>query len=87
MLCGQPPFYNKDKEKLFRNIKYNEPRLDFPFLSEEARDICAKLLNKDPQKRLGSGPSDAEEIMAHPWFASIDWNAIFEKKQPAPYTP
>ena len=48
MLCGQPPFYNKDKEKLFRNIKYNEPRLDFPFLGEEARDICAKLLNKDP---------------------------------------
>ena len=63
MLCGQPPFYSKDKQKLFRNIKYAEPKLDFPFLSENARDICTKLLNKNPDQRLGSGPSDAEEIM------------------------
>ena len=79
MLCGQPPFYSKDKEKLFRNIKYNDPRLDYPFLSDNARDICRKLLDKNPQTRFGSGPTDAEEIMSHPWFSSIDWNAIFEK--------
>ena len=87
MLCGQPPFYNKDKEKLFRNIKYNEPRLDYPFLSPEARDLCHKLLDKNPTTRLGSSESDAEEIMAHPWFACINWNSIFEKQQPAPYKP
>ena len=87
MLCGQPPFYSKDKEKLFRNIKYSEPKLDFPFLSENARDICQKLLDKNPATRLGSGPTDAEEIMAHPWFSCINWNAIYEKQQPAPYKP
>ena len=87
MLCGQPPFYSKDKEKLFRNIKYSEPRLDFPFLSENARDICQKLLDKNPATRLGSGPTDAEEIMAHPWFSCINWNAIYEKQQPAHYKP
>ena len=59
MLCGEPPFYSKNKEKLFRNIKYSEPKLDFPFLSENARDICAKLLDKDPMTRLGSGVTDA----------------------------
>lgn len=87
MLCGQPPFYSKDKEKLFRNIKYSEPRLDFPFLSENAKDICIKLLDKNPLTRLGSGPTDAEEIMAHPWFSSINWNSILKKEQPAPYRP
>ena len=79
MLCGQPPFYNKDKEKLFRNIKYSEPRLDYSFMSEDARDLCGKLLDKNPQTRLGSGETDAEEIMAHPWFSSVNWNSIYEK--------
>ena len=87
MLCGQPPFFSKDKEKLFRNIKYSEPRLDLPFLSENARDICLKLLDKNPNTRLGSGPTDAEEIMQHPWFSCINWNAIYQKQQPPPYKP
>ncbi len=80
MLCGQPPFYHKDKEKLFRNIRHSQPRLDFPFLSENAKDLCMKLLDKDPKTRLGSGPTDAEEIMAHPWFQSINWHTIVEKQ-------
>ena len=81
MLCGEPPFYSKNKEKLFKNIKYNEPKLDFPFLSENARDILVKLLDKDPQTRLGCSTSaDAEEIMEHPWFSCINWKAIYEKK-------
>ena len=25
--------------------------------------------------------------MAHPWFECINWNAIYEKKQAAPYKP
>ena len=87
MLCGEPPFYSKNKEKLFKNIKYNDPKLDYPFLSENARDICAKLLDKNPQTRLGSSENDAEEIMSHPWFSCIDWKAIYEKRQPAPYKP
>ena len=67
MLCGLPPFYSKDREKLYRNIKYSDPRLDMPFLSDSAKDLCAKLLEKDPQKRLGQG-ADGAEIREHPWF-------------------
>lgn len=62
MLCGLPPFYSKEREKLYRNIKYSEPRLDMPFLSEPAKDLCKKLLDKDPKTRLGSGENDADEI-------------------------
>jgi protein-serine/threonine kinase len=58
MLCGLPPFYSKEREKLYRNIKYAEPRLDMPFLSEAAKDLCKKLLDKDPKTRLGSGVRD-----------------------------
>mgnify|MGYP000641852147 CR=1 FL=1 len=68
MLCGLPPFYSKKRDELYKNIKYADPRLDMPFLSENARDLCKKLLEKDPNKRLGSGPTDAQEIMNYPWF-------------------
>ena len=37
--------------------------------------------------RLGSGPSDAEEIKAHPWFEAIDWEKIQNKELAAPYQP
>lgn len=87
MLCGQPPFYCKDKEKLFRSIKFEQPRLDFPFLTDHAKDLCSRLMDKNPATRLGSGATDAEEIMAHPWFADINWYAIFNKMVPPPYKP
>jgi len=45
------------------------------------------LLDKDPTTRLGSGPSDAEEIKAHPWFASLNWDSIFKKTVDPPYCP
>ena len=35
-----------------------------------------KLLNKDKKERLGSA-NDAEEILAHPFFASLDMEAVF----------
>jgi serine/threonine protein kinase len=68
MLVGLPPFYSKDRQKLYENIKTGTPKLDFPFLGEDAIDLCTKLLVKDPKNRLGSGESDALEIKNHPWF-------------------
>lgn len=55
MLVGLPPFYSKDRTKLYNNIKNEDPKVDFPFLSADAIDLCAKLLIKDPASRLGSG--------------------------------
>lgn len=48
MLVGLPPFYSKDREKLYQNIKYAEPKVDYHFLTDDARDLCMKLLHKDP---------------------------------------
>ena len=59
MLCGLPPFYSKEREKLYRNIKHAEPKLDMPYLSDSAKDLCRRLLDKNPSTRLGSGNKDA----------------------------
>jgi len=36
-------------------------------------------LKKNPKERLGS-KDDIRELMAHPWFNDLDWNALYQKK-------
>ena len=87
MLCGLPPFYVDNLDKMYDLIKTNPVK--FPKripLSEEAKDVIRKLLEKNPKNRLGS-KEGIEEIKRHPFFASIDFKAIEEKKLPAPFIP
>lgn len=49
-------------------------------ISADAKDLLSGLLVKDPTKRLGGGPDDAKEIMAHNFFRSINWTDLNQKK-------
>lgn len=61
MLTGLPPFYVRDREKLFEKIRSAE--LTYPkYLTRHAVSLLRGLLTRDPAQRLGSGPSDAEEV-------------------------
>ena len=87
MLCGLPPFYVENLDKMYDLIKNSSVK--FPrrvTLSEEAKDLIRKLLEKNPKKRLGS-QSGIEEIKKHPFFASINFDAVLEKKVKAPFIP
>jgi serum/glucocorticoid-regulated kinase 2 len=87
MLCGIPPFYVENLDKMYDMIKNSSVK--FPKrinLSEEAKDLIKKLLEKNPKKRLGS-QSGIEEIKNHPFFAGIDFDLILQKKIPAPFIP
>jgi serine/threonine protein kinase len=67
------------REKLFENIKRGP--LQVPSnMSPEALDLIVKLLNRDPTRRLGGGPSDSEEIKSHPFFESINWEEAMQRK-------
>ena len=55
--------------------------------SSEARSILTSLLNRDQNKRLGNGSTDAADIMSHPFFRDVDWQSLRERKVPAPYKP
>ena len=87
MLCGLPPFYVENLDKMYEMIKNNPVK--FPkriTLSEDAKDVIRKLLEKNPKKRLGAH-NGIEEIKKHPFFASIDFDLIVEKKIKAPFIP
>ncbi|PHJ26047.1 agc kinase [Cystoisospora suis] len=86
MLTGLPPFYSGDRERLFENIRSSE--LQYPtYMSAVAVDLLKRLLQRDPDKRLGGGPLDAEEIKTHPFYASVDWSALRRKQVRPPFRP
>ena len=43
------------------------------FLSPEAQSLLRVLFKRNPLNRLGYGPEGIENIKAHPFFKSINW--------------
>ncbi|KAI7867750.1 kinase-like domain-containing protein [Spinellus fusiger] len=84
MMTGLPPFYDENTNEMYRKILQDELR--FPEeMSEEAKGLLRGLLTRDPNERLGnSGP---EAIKNHPFFASIDWQKLMQKKVQPPFKP
>uniref|UniRef100_A0A452TJ60 Ribosomal protein S6 kinase n=1 Tax=Ursus maritimus TaxID=29073 RepID=A0A452TJ60_URSMA len=90
LLTGASPF-TVDGEKnsqaeISRRILKSEP--PYPQeMSALAKDLIQRLLMKDPKKRLGCGPRDADEIKEHLFFQKINWDDLAAKKVPAPFKP
>ncbi|KAM8796765.1 serine/threonine-protein kinase N3 [Eudromia elegans] len=86
MLVGESPFPGDDEEEVFDSIVNDEVR--YPrFLSSEALSIIRKLLRKCPERRLGAGERDAEEIKIQAFFKEIDWDALLARKLKPPFVP
>jgi len=85
MLTGLPPFYTKDRQKLFERIRRSE--LEYPdTVSRLAKTFLQALLQRDPDRRLG-GHSGGEEVKNHAFFQSLDWVALEERRVKPPFTP
>ena len=65
-LCGYPPFEGDNNKEIFKNVlksKLEFDPADWDTVSDEAKDLVSKMLNKDPKKRLS-----AEDCLSHEWF-------------------
>ncbi|KAM6963099.1 serine/threonine-protein kinase N2-like [Aplochiton taeniatus] len=86
MLVGESPFPGDDEEEVFDSIVNDEVR--YPkFLSAEAISIMRRLLRRNPDRRLGAGERDAEEVKSHPFFKTLDWDGLLSKKVRPPFIP
>ncbi|MEQ2291195.1 hypothetical protein AMECASPLE_010933, partial [Ameca splendens] len=86
MLLGESPFPGDDEEEVFDSIVNEEVR--YPrSLSPQSTSLIQKLLQKNPDLRLGSGEEDASEIKRHKFFQGMDWDALLAKKLKPPFVP
>ncbi|KAK3702286.1 Serine/threonine-protein kinase [Vermiconidia calcicola] len=86
MLTGLPPFYDENTNEMYRKI-LAEP-LHFPgpeIVPPAARDLLTRLLDRDATRRLGT--NGASEIKAHPFFHSIDWRKLLDRKYEPSFKP
>lgn len=86
MLTGLPPFYDENTNEMYRKI-LQEP-LTFPssdIVPPAARDLLTRLLDRDPQRRLGA--NGAAEIKSHHFFANIDWRKLLQRKYEPSFRP
>merc|ERR1712073_288940 len=68
LLCGFPPFVEKNLRGLYRVIRKGQYSFPDPFwekVSPEAKDCVKKLLVVDPDKRL-----TATQLLKHPWVTN-----------------
>jgi len=86
MCCGWSPFYAEDTQQMYKNIAFGKVRFPRDALSPDGRAFVKGLLNRNPAHRLGA-KADAEELMAHPFFSDIDWNALSRKLVQPPFKP
>ena len=82
MLTGIPPFYDKNRNMMFLNIERAQIRWPNQekhgiSVSDIAKDLIIKLLNKDKSKRLGVKGGD--EVLGHPFFAELDIDKLMQK--------
>lgn len=66
MLCGYPPFVEKNLPSLYKVIKTGRVRFDRPYwdnVSDAAKDCVRGLLTVDKKKRL-----DSIALLKHPWL-------------------
>ena len=65
-------------QEIFDNILNR--RLEWPAsgISPECRDLIDRLLQTDPDTRLGHSGSQA--LKEHPWFGALDWDNLARAK-------
>ncbi|KAK9812821.1 hypothetical protein WJX72_004332 [[Myrmecia] bisecta] len=85
MLVGDPPFKSLSGDPWDTFRRTLSGRFYVPnFISDSAADLIYKLLQVVPERRLGSGSAGADEIKRHKWFQRLDWEALEDKRLPAP---
>nr|XP_002743404.3 serine/threonine-protein kinase N3 isoform X6 [Callithrix jacchus] len=86
MLVGECPFPGDTEEEVFDCIVNTDA--PYPgFLSVQGLELIQKLLQKCPEKRLGAGEQDAEEIKVQPFFRTTNWQALLARTVQPPFVP
>ncbi|TKA51975.1 hypothetical protein B0A53_05059 [Rhodotorula sp. CCFEE 5036] len=87
MCFGWSPFYAESRIEEYERILQMEIKIpNKRGYGPEVKDLLLKLLERDPEKRLGA-KRGAAELQGHPFFASIDWAKLAVRRVSPPFKP
>jgi protein kinase A len=75
MLVGYPPFFDESPYGIYEKILSGHihwPRSMDPL----SRTLVRAFLNPDRTQRLGNMIGGPQDILDHPWFRGVDWDAL-----------
>jgi len=85
-LVGDSPFEADDDDELFDQI-CNQP-VQYPSkLDASAKAFVNGLLTRDPNQRLGCGPTGKSDIQKHAFFSGMSWKDLEACKIRPPFKP
>jgi len=87
-LTGYPPFWHQNPIEIYKQIV--EKPIVFPQeppISDAAKDIIRQFCTVDRSRRLGNISGGAAKVKAHPFFAGVDWDAVYQKRHRGPIIP
>mmetsp|Transcript_27475 Transcript_27475/g.78400 ORF Transcript_27475/g.78400 Transcript_27475/m.78400 type:complete len:650 (-) Transcript_27475:172-2121(-) len=87
LLTGTTPFVGRPAD-VYRQACHDE--VQFPSrMPDDERDLIGRLMTREPSRRLGSSGrlGGASEVKAHPWFRTLDWDRVIQKRYQPPLVP
>ncbi|TFK67914.1 kinase-like protein [Pluteus cervinus] len=86
MLVGYPPFYDESPYGIYEKILNGH--IHWPrHMDRLSRDLIRAFLNPDRTQRLGNMIGGPQDILDHPWFRGVDWDALERREINAPIIP
>ncbi|XP_074651155.1 death-associated protein kinase 3-like [Tubulanus polymorphus] len=79
LVSGRLPFHAENKQATYAKISANDYRFaedEFASVSERAKDFIARLLVKDPRRRM-----DVRACFEHPWMKAADDDVTGRKQE------
>lgn len=85
MLIGVPPFFDKNKDKLYKKIYFNDPNFALNknvVLSDASIDLIKKLLTKNPKSRI-----NIKGVKKHDVFKGFNFEKLMAYELEPPIKP
>jgi len=89
MQAGYSPFCDPmsgDQNVILKNI-VNARCAYPPGYNKDCQQMCAGLLTREVQSRLGNRKDGVDEIMMSKWFSSLSFDDMMKRKIKAPWVP
>ncbi|CAD8148565.1 unnamed protein product [Paramecium pentaurelia] len=87
LVSGLPPFYSNNTQEIYNAILTENVQFpDYVQISDQLKDLIIRLLQKDPDQRLGQN-GGIVEILTHVWFHDVDFEGIVNQTLQPPYKP